>query len=90
MCLEASAEFLPFLDRAGIPTTEDFLREYIFDPMDKQERRKQKKDVHLRTFPFDTNGFSFHFVVKVGDFIIDWTSRQFDELSPFPSIWREV
>ncbi len=65
------------------------LREYVFTPKDKEEALRQRYDDYLDDFPFDTDGVAFHFVVKVGEFIVDWTARQFGQKNPFPAIWRE-
>lgn len=89
MCLDASIEFREVLKKAGISGRTHRLREYIFVPANNAELRRMKRDKHLTSFPFDSSGCRFHFVVKVGEFIIDWTARQFGEQSPFPAIWRE-
>jgi len=92
LCLEISCDFLTYLGEVGFDVSNEqlFLREYIFDPMGKEEALRQKFDDHLDSFPFDSDGCRFHFVVKVGELIIDWTARQFGEKNPFPAIWREI
>ncbi len=91
MCLEASGDFTGTLKafKIGPGRGKSFIREFIFHPMDRFEKRRQREDKHLSTFPFDSSGYRFHFVVKVGEFIIDWTARQFGAKNPFPAIWRE-
>lgn len=65
------------------------IREYIFIPNNNEEEIRRRYDDYLDDFPFDTDGVAFHFVVKVGEFIVDWTARQFGQQNPFPAIWRE-
>lgn len=93
LCLEESGEFIETLREfrkqfKEIPRA--YFREYIFHPLNDIEERRQKRDRQLRHFPFDSSGCRFHFVVKTGGFIIDWTARQFGERNPFPAIWREL
>lgn len=103
-CLEASSEFLETLKLHNFEIVDpEFggvkrilnrdtaaLREYIFEPRNKDEAIRQKYDDYVETFPFKTDGMCFHFVVKVGEFIVDWTARQFEQYNPFPAIWREL
>lgn len=88
MCLDVSEDFLQTLDGVGI--SGGALREYIFFPMSKEEAFLQRFDDFLDSFPFDSSRCRFHFAVKVGEFIIDWTARQFGANNPFPAIWREI
>lgn len=90
-CLEASDEFLHILEDHGfdIGTGEDFLRHYIFKPLNKDEQHKQADDSYLSSFPFEPRSCCYHFAVKVEDIVIDWTARQFGATNPFPAIWKE-
>lgn len=89
MCLDASGHFREILMKCGISGRTHRLREYMFYPMTPRERRRKGRDKLLHTFPFDSSGCRFHYVVKLGDLIIDWTARQFGEENPFPAIWIE-
>lgn len=86
-CLEASDEFLHTLEEHGI--IDSPLRHYIFQPLNKNEAKEQEEDRFLDSFPFAPGGCHYHFAVKVGDIVIDWTARQFDARNPFPAIWKE-
>lgn len=90
-CLEASDEFLHTLEDHGfaIGTGEDFLRHYIFNPLNDEEVSIKANDYTLSSFPFDPKSCHYHFAVKVEDIIIDWTARQFGAENPFPAIWSE-
>lgn len=88
-CLEASGHFREILMKCGISGRTHRLREYMFYPLNATERRRKERDKLIGTFPFDTSGCRFHYVVKLGDLIIDWTARQFGAANPFPAIWRE-
>lgn len=75
-CTESSDSFLHFLDEAGV---EGAVIEH-FDPCVRQDRVD---------YPFgDLIGCSFHWAVRVGDIVIDWTARQFSDDAPFPAIWK--
>ena len=40
-------------------------------------------------YPYgDLGGCYYHWAVRVGDMIIDWTARQFDKDAPFPAVWE--
>lgn len=95
-CLEASDEFLNTLEDYGIEIEYDSswckgasLRHYIFKPLNKDEEHLREEDRYSSSFPFDPKGCFYHFAVKVGDIVIDWTARQFGANNPFPAIWME-
>lgn len=76
MCGDASDLFLHVLDENGIEDAliEHYDPEIILDCLD---------------YPFDLTKCRYHWAVRVGDLIIDWTARQFDADAPFPAIWKE-
>jgi len=42
----------------------------------------------LARFPYAANRTcNWHWAVRVGDIIVDWTARQFDPNAPFPALW---
>jgi hypothetical protein len=93
-CDIASGYFAKTLEKRGFSSKDYSLREYLFDPITKEEKRIAKEDRVL--FPFNIEKCiksgqycNFHWVTKVGKFIVDWTARQFDESAPFPAIWIE-
>jgi hypothetical protein len=73
-CDHASNEFLHHLERLGISDAEieHFDGELVLDRHD---------------YPWILPPESWHWAVRVGDTLIDWTARQFDETAPFPAIW---
>jgi hypothetical protein len=73
-CTDASDEFLHKLAEHGIEGQIEY-----YDPailLDAHE------------YPYTMVGCHCHFAVRVGDFVIDWTARQFSKASPFPAVWR--
>ncbi len=88
-CLEASNDFMQTLEDHGFTKSSYFLRQYIWDPTNKKEMKEQRKDIFLDSFPFDTDNCPYHFVVKIGKIVIDWSARQFGAENPFPAIWIE-
>lgn len=93
-CDIASGCFAKTLEEWGFSSKDYSLREYLFDPTTKEEKKIAKEDRFLALFPFSKYSKSgqycnFHCVIKVGNFIVDWTARQFDETAPFPAIWIE-
>lgn len=74
-CNIASDAFLHVLEEYGIEgEIEHYEREILLD-------RKE--------YPYGALGdSSYHWAVRVGDTIIDWTARQFDEQAPFPAVWK--
>jgi len=90
-CLEASDAFLHTLEDHGVDigTGEELLRHYIFKPLNKDEERLKEEDPFLKSFPLNPRSCCYHFAVKIGDIVIDWTARQFGAGNPFPAIWRE-
>jgi hypothetical protein len=75
-CNQASDDFLHFLEAQGIEEgeIEHYERQVILD----------RKD-----YPFnDLDGCYYHWAVRVGDHLVDWTARQFDALAPFPAVWK--
>ena len=73
-CNYASDEFLHLLDRFGI---EGLIEHYNGDnPED------------LEDYPYEElYACSYHWAVRVGNLIIDWTARQFSEQAGLPAVW---
>lgn len=57
------------------------------------------KDVHIEhyepnihmdrgDYPYKMSGCSWHWAVRIGEWIIDWTARQFEPEAPFPAVWK--
>lgn len=74
-CNYASDEFLHLLKRFGIEgLIEHYEPEYHY--MDNED------------YPYDFDGeCQYHWAVRLGNIIIDWTARQFNEHAGLPAVW---
>lgn len=74
MCNEASDEFLHELAKHGIEgEIEHYDPSIILD---------------LKDYPHKLSACSYHWAVRVEEWVIDWTARQFEEEAPFPAVWK--
>ena len=74
-CTHACDEFLHVLEDFGIEGDIEYFEPDIY--------------MDMIDYPWGSMGTSrFHWAIRVGDFVIDWTARQFDEEAPFPAVWK--
>lgn len=74
-CHHASDEFLHKLAELDI---DGALIEH-WDPHIEQDQRD---------YPYALWTCSYHWCVRLGEWLIDWTAAQFDDDAPLPAVWR--
>ena len=73
-CNYASDKFLWVLDRFGI---EGLIEHY-----------EGENPEDIEDYPYEfSEGCKYHWAVRVGNVVIDWTARQFDPLAGLPAVW---
>jgi hypothetical protein len=82
LCNEISDDFLHELSAFGV---EGLIEYYGFDDDNDATPERQKQDID--DYPLDVDGCMWHWAVRVGNLVIDWTAKQFDETANLPAIW---
>ena len=97
---EAIASFLPFAEQEGYDdpdsalgmcnhASDEFLHELTKRRIEGEiEHYEDHILIDQKDYPYGLSDCQFHWAVRVGDWIIDWTARQFDNAAPFPAIWK--
>ena len=84
-CNTMSDMFLHELEKVGL---EGLIEAYEF--ADKRGPCTQEQmDQDRMDYPFhvDIYDCAWHWAVRVGNIVIDWTAKQFNRAAPFPAIW---
>lgn len=74
MCNHASDEFIRELTEYNIKGQIEYYETHI--------------KIDVQDYPYNLHKCCFHWAVRVGEWVIDWTARQFDEDAPFPAVWK--
>lgn len=99
---KAIEAFLEFAEAEGYSTSEgasdncnhasdEFLHELLAEVgiEGEIEHYGQSVEIDHVDYPYEMPYYvDFHWVVRVGDWLIDWTARQFEEEAPFPAVWK--
>lgn len=75
MCNHASDEFLHELAKFDI----DWGEIEHYEPGIKAD---------IREYPYPMRGCAWHWAVRLDEWVLDWTARQFYPNAPFPAVWR--
>lgn len=89
-CCFASEDFMDMLGELGLPKNSSKLEWYDLQTDTSWHPSLGQVAMDRARLPFSNiDGCNFHVAVRIGNVIIDWTARQFDEKAGFPAIWLD-
>ena len=76
MCSHASDEFLHELAKFSIEGEIEHYEPNNADDVDD--------------YPYVMKQCAWHWAVRLGEWVVDWTASQFNPECPFPAVWKET